>query len=61
MKSGQPHLHYGLQLIFDESQIDCNSEIWIDNHEILKFLGRSRMPVVKTENGIAVKREKFRP
>lgn len=56
---GKPHLHYGLQLIFDESQIDCNSEIWIDNYELLKFLGKSKMAVVKTEEGLSVKKQKI--
>ena len=23
------HLHFGMQLVFDESQKECNSEIWI--------------------------------
>ena len=26
----EPHLHFGLQLIFDESQKEGNNEIWID-------------------------------
>ena len=25
-----PHLHFGMQLIFDESQKEGNNEIWID-------------------------------
>ena len=33
-----PHLHFGIQLIFDESQIDCPNEIWIDVYEIIEFL-----------------------
>lgn len=56
---GKPHLHYGLQLIFDESQIDCVSEIWIDNHQILNFLQRSKMAVTKSADGLVAKREKF--
>jgi murein DD-endopeptidase MepM/ murein hydrolase activator NlpD len=55
MKGGRPHLHYGLQLIFDESQIDSPSEIWIDNCEILKFLQRNKAKVKKDENGEVVR------
>lgn len=42
-----PHLHFGMQLIFDPSQKDCNSEIWIDVYAITKFLYRNRAPVYK--------------
>ena len=34
----EPHLHFGIQLIFDESQKDGNNEIWIDCYEITRFL-----------------------
>lgn len=33
-----PHLHFGMQLIFDESQIDNKNEIWIDVYNIIEFL-----------------------
>ena len=33
----EPHLHFGMQLIFDESQKDGNNEIWIDCYELIKF------------------------
>ena len=32
------HLHFGMQLIFDESQVDSPNEIWIDVYEIIEFL-----------------------
>ena len=32
------HLHFGMQLIFDESQKECNSEIWIDVYQIVRLL-----------------------
>ena len=32
------HLHFGMQLIFDESQKECNSEIWIDVYDIVRLL-----------------------
>ena len=42
-----PHLHFGVQLIFDASQKDGNNQIWIDTYEIIKFLSKNRMKVVK--------------
>lgn len=33
-----PHLHFGMQLIFDESQVEGNNEIWIDVYNIIEFL-----------------------
>lgn len=43
----EPHLHFGIQLIFDESQKDGNNEIWIDCYEIVKFLSVNRSESVK--------------
>lgn len=44
-----PHLHFGMQIIFDESQKECNSEIWIDCYNIVKFLYKNRSETVKNE------------
>ena len=33
----ESHLHFGLQLIFDESQKDGNNEIWISCYELVRF------------------------
>lgn len=41
------HLHWGLQLIFDESQKEGNNEIWIDCYELTKFLYRNRSQAAK--------------
>jgi len=41
------HLHWGLQLIFDESQKDGNAEIWIDCYELTKFLYKNRSEAQK--------------
>lgn len=41
------HLHWGLQLIFDESQKEGNNEIWVDCYELTKFLYRNRSQVEK--------------
>jgi len=51
MKQGKPHLHFGIQIIFDPSQEDGNGEIWIDCHTLCRFLSRNRAKVVKNENG----------
>ena len=42
-----PHLHWGMQLIFDESQKDALAEIWIDVYAITKLLEQNRSAVVK--------------
>lgn len=34
----QSHLHYGLQLIFDESQKEGNGEIWVDVYALCQLL-----------------------
>ena len=43
------HLHYGMQLVFDESQKECNSEIWIDVYPIVRLLSQHRSSVQKTD------------
>ena len=45
------HLHFGLQLVFDESQKECNSEIWIDVYPIVRLLSEHRSSVRKTDGG----------
>ncbi len=45
------HLHFGMELIFDESQKECNSEIWIDVYDIVRLLARHRCTIRKTELG----------
>ena len=42
-----PHLHFGMQLIFDESQVDSPNEIWIDVYQIIEFLKKNRSEVYK--------------
>lgn len=41
----QSHLHFGIQLIFDESQKDGVNQIWIDPYEITKLLANHRSDV----------------
>lgn len=45
----EPHLHFGLELIFDESQKESNHEIWIDCYELVKFLNMNRCETEKVE------------
>lgn len=42
-----PHLHFGLQLIFDESQKEGIHEIWVDCYALTQFLYRNRSETVK--------------
>ncbi len=37
-----PHLHYGLEIIFDPSQKDGWNQIWVDMYELTKFLANRR-------------------
>lgn len=45
----EPHLHFGLQLIFDESQKEGNNEIWVDCYELVKFLSMNRSETLKNQ------------
>lgn len=45
------HLHFGMELIFDESQKECNSEIWIDVYPIVKLLASHTSSIRKTADG----------
>ena len=45
----QSHLHFGIQLIFDESQKDSANEIWISCYELAKFLRQHQSETQKTE------------
>ncbi len=46
----QSHLHYGMQLIFDESQKETDSgEIWIDVYPLCQLLRRRQSAVVRDD------------
>lgn len=45
------HLHFGMQLVFDESQKECSSEIWINVYQINRLLAAHRSSIRKTEQG----------
>ncbi len=42
------HLHFGMQLIFDESQKECLSEIWVDVYDIVRLLSAHKSTIVGT-------------
>lgn len=46
-----PHLHYGMQIIFDSSQKDGYNQIWIDMYEITKFLSSYKASICKNKDG----------
>jgi len=45
------HLHFGMQLVFEENQKECDNEIWIDVFQIVRFLSTHRVSLEKTEDG----------
>ena len=45
------HLHFGIQLVFEESQKECNSEIWINAYDIVRLLSAHRSSIQKTQGG----------
>ena len=42
-----PHLHFGMQLIFDESQKEGVNQIWLDMYNIVRLLQRNRATVIR--------------
>lgn len=45
------HLHVGMQLVFDESQKECLSEIWVDVYDIVRLLSSHTSSLRKTADG----------
>lgn len=45
----ESHLHFGLELVFDESQKESDHKIWINCYELVKFLRRNQCEAVKVE------------
>ena len=43
------HLHFGMELVFDESQKECNSEIWINVYNIVRLLSTHRASYKKID------------
>lgn len=52
-----PHLHFGMQLIFDESQIEGENEIWIDVYHLVDLLNKHKSPVIKGDSDEDVTRK----
>ena len=45
------HLHFGMQLVFDERQKECLSEIWVDVYPIVRLLNTHRSTIIRTRDG----------
>lgn len=41
------HLHFGLQLIFDESEKECDNEIWVNVYPLTQLLSQHQSEVVR--------------
>lgn len=41
-----PHLHFGIQLIFNEVQKDGPNQIWVDVYNLVDFLKKNRSATV---------------
>lgn len=50
------HLHFGLQLIFDESEKECNNEIWVDAYPLTQLLRQHQSEVVRNQETKEYKR-----
>lgn len=51
-----PHLHFGMQLIFDESQKEGVNQIWLDMYNIVRLLYKNRATVTRNEKGHYVRK-----
>ena len=45
----QSHLHFGMELVFDESQKESNNEIWVDVYQLTMLLRKNQMEVVRND------------
>lgn len=45
------HLHFGMELVFDESQKECDAEIWIDVYNLVRLLSAHRSTILKGPQG----------
>lgn len=53
------HLHFGIELVFDESQKESDSEIWIDCYQIVRFLQCNQSEVIRDDATKEWKRRYF--
>ena len=51
-----PHLHLGMQLIFNEVQKEGANQIWIDMYALVELLNKNKATVVKDEESGEYKR-----
>ncbi len=51
-----PHLHLGMQLIFNEVQKEGTNQIWIDMYALVELLNKNKATVVKDEESGEYKR-----
>ena len=51
------HLHWGIELIFDESQKECDNEIWINLYAITKLLEKNKSAVIRNPETKEYQRE----
>ena len=45
------HLHFGLELVFDESRKECDSEIWVNVYPLVRLLSAHRSSLRRTGEG----------
>lgn len=45
----QYHLHFGLQLIFDESQREGKNQIWVDVYPLVRFLYQNQSETIRDD------------
>lgn len=50
------HLHFGMELIFDEKEREKGNEVWIDVYPLVEFLAQHRVTVVRDEETSAYRR-----
>lgn len=43
------HLHFGLELVFDESQKESDNEIWVDTYALTEFLKKNQSAVKRDD------------
>ncbi len=44
-----PHLHLGMQLVFNEVQKEGENQIWIDMYSLVELLNKNKATVIKNE------------
>lgn len=45
------HLHFGMELVFDENRKECDSEIWVNVYPLVRLLSAHRSSLTRTEEG----------